>query len=332
MGTNASVEAGLAASNVAYQVGWDGAFTKQVLPGTFSLYTEVMTGVTSEVTQFEQIANHAVGREFIGARRERFFREYSFSTKLKTYEGTHRVPRKTLEYRDKHGIVAKGIQDWINNQKTEFDRTAFAAYMSAAGAGPTCYDGAALFSASHPHSAVAGNQSNIGAGANLAAGTLESAMTAMGSLTLENGEPAGYNATHLVVGPSLARRAQALVGADTRVVVVSATGAQDVTSAGVASSTAPNMFNGQLTLVVDTRRIGSVAGTAVNFFWDLLDLSRPGIRPMMKLVGKAPTPTELTQPNDPNVFFKDDYLYGWIGDWVDDAYDWHCAYRGTGTA
>lgn len=332
MGTNASIEDGLAASNVAFQTGWDGAFTKQTLPGVFSLYAEVMTGVTSEVTQFEQISNHAVGREWVGARREKFFREYNFSTKLKTWEATHRVPRKTLAYRDKLGVISKGIQDWISNQKTIFDMTAFQAYLSAAGAGPTCYDGAALFSASHPHSGAGGNQSNIGAAANLSASTLDAAMTAMGSLTLENGEPAGYMPTHLVVGPALARRAKSLIGYDSRVVVVSAAGLQDVVASGVAAATVPNVFNGELTLVVDNRRIGSVAGTNVSYFWDVLDLSRPGIRPMMKLVGLPPTPDELTKPTDPNVFFQDDFLYGWHGDWVDDAYAWHCAYRGTGTA
>lgn len=332
MTTNLSIESGLAASNVAYQIGFDGAFTNQTLPGAYTIYEDVTTGVQSEVTNLEVIANYPQMRQLVGARREQLFRAYEQSIKLKTWEVTTRVERKTLQYRDKLGAIGKTLTNWLASHKVAYDRTAFLSYMSAAGAGPTGYDGAALFSASHPHSGVAGNQSNIGAAANLSAATLETAVTAMSSLTLENNEPAGFHPTTLLVGPALARRAKALVGADTRVIVVDATGKQDITASGVAAATGPNMFNGEMTLVIDSRRIGSVAGTNISFMWDLIDNSRPGIRPMIKTVGMAPTPTILNQPDSDNMFWRDNVVYGLLGDWSDDAGLWHCCYRGTGTA
>jgi phage major head subunit gpT-like protein len=331
--TNLSIESGLAASNVAFEIGFEGVFGgNQQLPGAYTFYSDVRTGANTEFTYLEMLANYPQAREWVGPRRIQLFRAYEQQIKLKTYEVTTSVPRKTLQYRDRIGAVGKTLTDWLAGQKVAFDRTAFQAYLSAAGAGPTCYDGAALFSASHPHSGAGGNQSNIGAAANLNASTLETAVTAMSSLTLENGEPAGFQPNILMVGPALARRAKALVGADVRVITIDANGKLDAVSSAVAAATGPNMFNGEMTLVVDTRRIGAVAGTTVSYFWDLIDNSRPGIKPMIKTVGMALEPTILNQPDSDNMFWRDNVIYGMKGDWSDDAYDWHCCYRGTGTA
>lgn len=331
MSTALSLESGLAASNVSFLVGYEGAFSEPTLPGAYTFYQDVIN-VQTEYTYLEMLANYPQMREWIGARREMYFRQYEQQIKLKTYEATIAFPRKSLQYRDRLGLIAKGINNWLAQQKLAYDKSAFGAYLSNAGAGPTGYDGAALFSTAHPHSATGGNQSNLAAGANLNAATLDAAMTAMMSLQLENGEPANYRPTHLIVGPALARRAKMLVGFDTRVIVVDANGKLDATASGVSATTAPNAFNGELTLVVDMRRVGTVNGTNVSYFWDLVDASRPGIRPMIKLVGMPPTPGHQDQPDSPSRFWKDKVIYGLVGDWVDDAGLWLSAYRATGTA
>lgn len=331
MTTNLSLEQGLAASNVNYELAFENVFTNQTIPGAYTIYTDVTEGVTSEVTNLEVVANYPQMRQFEGARREMLFRTYEQSLKLLTYEVTLPIERKSLQYRDRLGAIAKTLSNWLMSHRVAFDRTAHLSYLSAAGAGPNGYDGAALFSASHPHSASGGNQSNIGSGASLNASTLETAVTAMSSLNLENGEPAGFNPNILLVGPALARRGKALVGSDTRIITIDASGKLDAVSSAVAAAAGPNMFNGEMTLVVDNRRIGTVAGTNVSYFWDLIDNTRPGARPMKKLVGMPPTPTILNDPNSDNMFWRDKVVYGLLGDWVDACGDWHCCYRGTGT-
>lgn len=328
MSTNTSIEAGLAASNVAFQVGYENAFDPtKTMPGAFTAYCDVTTGIDAEVTQLEMLANHPQMREWIGMRREQYFREYSQQLTLKTYEATLPIPRKTLQYRNRLGIVTKGIADWLNQEQSAFDRTAYQKYMSASGAGPTGYDGVALFSTAHPHSGTGSNQANLAAATDLSAPTLDAGITAMESLVLENGEMAGYSPNILLVGPALKRRARQLVGFNTRIMVVDAAGKTDATASGVAASTVPNVFDGEMTIVVDMRRVG-----AAKFYWDLIDTSRPGVRPMIKLVGQPPTPGHRDQPNDPVVFEHDKVKYGLVGDWVDDAGMWMCCYRGTGTA
>lgn len=325
MSTSASIETGLAASNVAFQVGFANWFSKP-LPGAYTFYSDAQK-TDAEITEFDFLANYPQMREWIGARREQYLRSYSQRIKLKTFEATLPFPRKSLQYRDKLGTIATAINNWLSQTVSAYDKNAYSVYMSASGAGPTGYDGVALFATTHPHSGSGGNQSNLAAGVALSASTLDTGLVAMNSLTLENAEPAGFGGTHLIVGPALKRRAQQILGADTRVITVDASGKLDAVSSAVAAAAAPNVFNGELTLVVDERRVGTPA-----FYWDILDCSKQGVRPIVQLIGEAPHPMHQDKLTDPKRFARDQFVYGIEGDWVFDAGMWMSAYRATGTA
>lgn len=328
--TNLSLEQGLQASNVAFQVGYQNGFVGQTLPGAYTIYEDVQT-TDAEWTYLEMTSNFPQMREWIGARRAQYFRQYEQQIKMKTYEVMVEVQRKSLQYRDKLGLVANSISRFLDQERAAFDRTAHQSWLSAAGVGPTGYDGVALYSTAHPQSGTGSNQSNLAAAAVLSTTTLETGIATMTSNVLENGEPAGFRPNILLGGPKLQRRMELLVGKE-RVILIDAAGKMDPASAGVAAGVAANPFSGALTAIVDNRRIGLVAGTDVSYFWDLIDTTRAGIRPMIKLVGMAPTPGHQDQPNDPVRFNKDMVQYGLTGDWVDDAGFWMSGYRGTGTS
>lgn len=324
MSTNTSIEAGLANANIAFLEGYANYFSKP-LPGVYQTYCETMP-TTAEVTELNFLANYPLMREWVGARRNQYARSYSQRIKLKTFESTWEIPRKTIKYRDKLGLIANGLKNWLALAATAYDKDAYLRYMQSSGAGPTGYDGVALFAATHPQG-PSGNQSNIGAGLALNSPNLDAAVTAMQSWQLENGEPAGFSPDTLIVGPANKRKAMQLISADSRVIVVDATGKGDVGASAVAATTIPNVYNGEMTLIVDMRRIGSA-----QYYWDLLDTQHPGVRPMMQLVGQAPTPINQDQLESPKRFSRDAYVYGLEGDWVFDAGFWMSAYRGTATA
>jgi len=326
MSTNLSLNAAFANANTAYQVKYAELY-ENALPGAYQIYTDQITGVDTETTEFDWATNHPMMREWIGPRREAFLRAYTQQIKLKTYERLLSFERKTLVLRDKTGAVARGIKTFLSQQVAAYDLTGYTAYMSASGAGPTGYDGVALFANAHPHSGSGGNQSNLSAGTNLNAATYDAAQTAMNSYTLENGEPAGMVGTHLVIGPNLKTRARQLFGASTRLVTVDASGKLDAAASVVAAGAVQNMYDGEVTIVVDMRRVGTPA-----YYWDLVDCSKSGIRPMVQLIHRAPTPIHQDQMTDPARFSRDRVYFGLEGDWVFAAGMWMSAYRATGTA
>jgi phage major head subunit gpT-like protein len=268
---------------------------------------------------FAFVANNPLMREWYGERIRDEVRLYTFTTAMKVYQVLLATKRVDMVY-DKLGILQRNITNFFNGKDQEYDRLAFAKWMSATGAGPTGYDAVALFSTAHPHGG-SGNQSNFSSGTNLSDSAVRAAEIAGALLTKENGEPMGIVYDTIEVGPKLKRRAQEIFNADRYVGLSSGTAEGGTT---VAATTITNVLAGAMNVVVNPRITG--------FYWTCLDTTKPGTKPLICQENRAPEPVILDQmDSEPRVKY-DEFWHIMEGDFDFNAGYWQVAYRGTGSA
>src|SRR5688500_11332404 len=232
MATNLDLQAGLLAANTSYMVGYEGFYAAR-MPGAYQAYTEIMKTDGNQIT-LNWLANHPILGKWIGPVIDKFLRQYSQTTTMVPFLANLPLRRALLAY-DKTGAVARAITDFFSGNISAYDLAVFEEWMSASGAGPTCFDGTALFNASHPHGVSGGVQSNIGAGSALSHSTLTIAEYTMRLFAYENGEPMNINPDTLEVGPKLKMRAKELLSAD-RVQTATAASVFDAGAAAVAAA------------------------------------------------------------------------------------------------
>lgn len=314
------VAEGLSNASIAFDTLAKQFFGGPVLPGAYAEYTNVQTGITSATTEKDVLANTPIMRKWVGPRREQKLRAYSQRITLDPYEATMSVSRMTLQYRDKQGQIADAIKSFLQNEKVAYDLSVHEKYVSNSGAGPTGYDGVALFSSSHPHAPGGTTQSNTGTAA-FSAANLDAVIATMTSYRFENNTPMRITPTHVRVGPKLAMQAAAVLNTNTRLVAINASGAE-ATSSVVAATAVDNVWKGTLQLIEDPNLIGTM-----DDWWEVLDLSKGDAKPMQLLVGRAPEPVHQDQMWCDRRFQLDEFLYGLEGDWAADAGIWATAYR-----
>lgn len=290
-------------------------------PGMYSAYTETVP-VDTKKLDYNFIANLPVMRKWQGARHEKTLRHYNQTHEIETWEATLRLKRLDVTA-DKIGMVGRALSTFLQANTSVYDDAVTLEYDKSSGAGPTGYDGVALFATTHAH---VPNTSNLGSGTNLSHSALVTAEQTMALLQFENTEPAGITPNAMRVGPKLKRRAMQLLESKQRLVIVDNDGNLD--SAGtddvVGVTAAANIWEGDYILYVDNRVTG--------FYWDLLDLTKPGVRPMVLLEYRKPEPFVFDKMTDPERVNHDDFLYTLDGDFKAAPGHWMCAYRGTGTA
>ena len=180
-------------------------------------------------------------------------------------------------------------------------------------------DGVALISSSHPYGFGANWSNN--AGAALSPSTFASGISAMSGLQLENGEPAGFYPTHLMVGPALEKMARDLCTNPLRPFPVSASGVEAYSTAVAATAIQNGWFQGSIEVVVNKRMVGSNANG-----WLLMDLSRPGVRPMIVGEAMAPRAVVVDDPGSEPMLQRSNYAYYVEGYAAISGYAPHCIY------
>lgn len=293
-------------------------------PGVYEQYVEKISA-SSEIVNFNFVSNYPQMREWTGARIEKFVRTHQMAGRLRTYEATMRLRRKTLQYSDQNiGLISQTIRNFLQVGAQAYDQAAIAEFMAASNLGNTCFDGSALFSATHAYGSAGATWSNLAAGTNYSWQAQDAGRQAMREFRFESGEPAGMNPTHLFVGPKLERVAKEANQAKDRIVKLGPTGAETTSALpGVNTATLfTNIWAGEMNVVVDNR--------ITDYTWTLADLSKPGLKPIFFLEGEAPRP-QMPNENDPELFWRDDFVYGIRADYS--AIPGHpiCVYRGTGT-
>ena len=295
-------------------------FAPPVLPGEYGNYTNTVTGVTALTTKLSVITNIPLMQQWNGARVSKRPRAFSQTITLKPYVATLPIQRTMLQYQDQQGQVTGLIKRFYDEQKGVYDDTTHGVYVSSSGAGPTGFDGVALFHAAHPYGPAGATQANLGA-LPFTIPNLDTTIAAMMSWQFENGRNMRIRPTHVRCGPKLANTVTAACNAGMRVVVVNASGAE-ASSGIVAASPMENVFKGQLTPIVDPLLVG-----AMDDWWEVLDLSKGEAKPMQMFIGRAPEVWNQDQMTDPSRFENDEFRFGVEGDFNADAGLWPTAYR-----
>jgi len=334
-GTNLDIAAGIGAAKVTFEESYMDFYSKPYA-GFYEMYTERFSAGNNEELEQQFITNQPTVREWLGARVEQYVRHYSQRTKLRKWEVTYPVKRTQLQYGGQLQLVAKNLRSWLGGVAMgTYDRIAVQSALdlgyltsAAAAVGPIGFDGVALCSTAHPHGPAGANQSNLSATTPLAWGAFDTLRQAMREKRLENGEPAGIKATHMRVGPANERKAKEIAQAKDRLVFTDATGAAVTPPTMAVQNVTPfqNVWVGEVTVIVDDRLTGNTA-----YNWDLMDLSHPGMRPLIMVEGRPLEPHHQDQMSDERRYNHDEFLYGMEGEWVFDAGHWLTIHRATST-
>lgn len=155
------------------------------------------------------------------------------------------------------------------------------------------YDGQFFFDTDHPvnlDDSGAGTQSNFLTGTPLNPANFAAARAQMMSWVGADGKNLGAKPTVLAVPPLLENTARVIVEAE------------NISIAGGGSQT--NVYKGAAEVVVIPDLAGGVADTE----WYLLDAGKP-IRPFVFQNRKSPVFTMHTDPKDPSVLQRDEFIY-----------------------
>lgn len=319
MATELNIEQGLYLVNSSLQA-WAAEAYDKGQAGSYTEYTQQLDGDGAARIQLHFLTNSPRMRKWTGARQYKALRHYSQTITYDDYEATLALKTSLVDM-DVQGVV-KSLMPSFTGQLDSYDETVGTQFYSSSGAGPTGFDGDALFSTSHPHSGTGTDQSNLGDGTNLSHAALAAAEAAGALWEQENGRLVRPNFTRMHVAPNIKRRAMELLSAQ-RVVGLSASDAEGGTTVAVAARN--NTFEGDKILTVDPQ-----AGNT--YYWTLIDDTKGPVRPMVLFLVKPITVVERTAPDDPHVFEHRQYIYGCEGRWGIGAGHWYTCYRGTGTA
>lgn len=162
------------------------------------------------------------------------------------------------------------------------------------------YDGQPFFSTSHPvnlDNSSLGTYSNRRTGTALSANSLDAMMTAIAGFKAANNKIVGARATTLLAPPALATTARTIVNAQ----IVAPTAAFGGNAANVAVT---NVMQNAVDIIV----MPELAGEDTT--WYLLDLNE-FVKPFIYQQRKAPQFQVKDRPDDDNVFWQKEFIYGW---------------------
>jgi phage major head subunit gpT-like protein len=264
------------AANTAFLAKADEIFNRPT-EGLFSTFTDVVP-CDGQSLEVDAMGPSPAVAELVGSRVYSGLRAYARRVPAKMYSTKAlRLSRLQVE-NDKSGILAKRLQDYLSGAANFWDKPVTDELL----ANNTCIDGVDLISASHPHGVDGATWSNFANGA-LSPDSFNVGIYTMSGLRLENGEPAGIFPTHLMVGPKLRKIAFDLCENQLRPFPMAATGLEAYASA-LAPAAIGNWMAGKIQVIINPRMVGDYDDG-----WFLMDLSKPGIRPM--LLGEAIAPS-----------------------------------------
>lgn len=263
-------------------------------------------------------------RKWVG---ERQFRDVVFAIVRgykETYEKSHEIDRKRARTLTGEQLQTRLVR-WLGSPEIDLDKIVHDVTFLG-GTGPTCYDGVALFSASHPRGKDNAVQSNTSATA-WSVAQHEAVMLAGAALTDAYGENIGIGYDTIVVGAKLARQLRDFLKPD-RVQALSAAGVE-ATASVVAATTGPSAKGltvyegGAMRLIIDPRfSIGSTLESKYLY----LDTSK-GVKPMHLYRGESFL-TSRTAPETDNAFYRDVLQWGVTHDIIMVPGAWQVAFFG----
>jgi len=238
-------------------------------------------------------------RQWTGERQVQNIVNQGFTVTNAKWENTLAIERTDLED-DQYGVYSSMLIPNLARHAKLLPELQIANVFNS---NPTCYDGQALFSASHPidpSGAISGTQSNSLTATPLNATNLAVAYQKMLAFLGPDNIPMGSLGTTLLVPPSLAYTAWTL-----------ANGAfypeAKNNAAGVFGSQ-DNVWKGQFNVVVSPYLTDS--GSTTTAVWYLLDTRSATQRAVLWQEREAAQLVSMVDPANPSVFFEDRFYMG----------------------
>ncbi len=279
-------------------------------PGVYQQIASVVPS-TLATEEYAWLSQVPVMREFIDERKVSGLGEYGFALKNKKWEATIGFEREVLED-DQTGSVRMRIEQLAEQANAHYDKMVFD--LIGNGSLGLSYDGVPFYG---PHQVNGATVNNAGTGV-LSAANLQSAISRMMRVPMDNGDPAMVEPTHLLVSPENYWAANILIN--------SAYTPNQGSGAGSPGLNASNPLFKSLS-VVSSPRLASATE------WHLLDCShsvkpffvQQRILPELKALDGSDGVTE-------NDFMRDVYLYG-VRARHNAGYGlWHFAFKSDGSA
>lgn len=239
-------------------------------------------------------------RQWLGERQIQNVVVDGFTVTNKKWENTLAIERTDVED-DQYGVYVNMLVPNLARHAKMLSDVEIADVINS---NPNCFDGQAMFSASHPidpSGAVAGVQSNSLSGKPLNGQNLAIAQAAMLSFKGPDNKPMGIVGDTILVPPSLKYAAD---------ILANSTFFPDVQngSAGAVFGAQANPWKGQYKVVCSPYLTDS--GDPATAVWYLLDCRSPSMRPFFWQEREAAQLVQLVDPSNPIVFMQDQYLMG----------------------
>lgn len=303
-----------AAANTAYLAAADGLFARPP-EGPWSLFTDVVP-CDGQTLEIDALGPSPIVRELVGSRRYGSLRSYARRERVVMYSTDALELSRLQVEKDKSGIVSKRLSDYLSASANFWDKPVIDKLL----ANPVGIDGVSILNDSHSYGAAGATWDNKVTIA-LSPDTFNTGIVAMAGVRFENGEPAGMYPTHLVCGPKLEKMARDLCENAFRPFPMAATGLEAYVSA-LAPTAIPNWMAGKIQVVISAR---FVDGTHDDD-WLLMDLSKPGVRPIIMGEALAPRAVVVDDPQSEPMLQRSSYAYYVEGAAAIGGYIPHCIY------
>lgn len=271
------------AYNASAAANWQAYATRQQSSSDGNLYPfSVDAAVVREWSEGERVINGLVlsTRKVVNAK----------------YELTYGIKREALDD-DASGAV-RNLVSMLRAGGNKHANLPDKLCVSVITGNGTCLDGLTLFSASHkvaPNTASTATFSNTTSGA-LTAANFAAARAAMMALQAADGDPVNPNPALLIVPPALELTARQILEADNLVY-----------TAGDGATT--NVYKGRANVMVEPRLAAGFTGGS-DSYWYLVDATSSEDRPVIFQEREGVEIVSLFNPSDPNVFERDEYVWG----------------------
>ena len=285
-----------AAANTAFLAKGDEIFNRPK-ESTYGIFTDTVQ-CDGEFLELDTVGPPPAIEEIVGSRLFSALRLYARRDRVKRW-GPKAIEISRLKVeQNKNGSITKRLTDYLGTGNF-MESPVWAALMG----NPVGIDGVALLHDSHPHGNAGATWDNKVTDA-LTPDTFNTGIAAMASLRFETGVPAGFYPTHLFVGPDLEKMARDLCENPLRPFPMAATGLEAYASA-VAATAIPNQFAGRIQAVVSPYFIDGTNEDS----WLLMDLSKPGVRPIVVGEALAPMAVAVTDPQAECMVYRSSYQY-----------------------
>ncbi len=283
-----AIEAMFYGFSTVWQAGFD-----EVKPWSSRISTEMPSSGEREVYGFRSQMPRMI--KWLGERQVQRLAAHGYQIINEDYESTVAIPRNKIED-DSYGVFTLDIRGAGSMAAKWPDDMVLSALVNAEAL--LCYDGQNFFDTDHPvdpYDSSKGLYSNLKTSRPLTAANYALSRREMRLFKNDNGRYANVSPDLLVVPPQLEDLAKTILTTD---VIANAT-LEGQTQVGAVN----NIYKNTAEILV-VEELGDYPAD-----WYLLDTRRP-IKPFVHQIRKAPNFQAYFSPNDPNLFFHKEFLFG----------------------